>query len=267
MEKRFLLRFDDICPTMKWSIWNRIEEIMIRYKIKPIIAVIPDNQDPSLICEDEINDYWEKLRKWQKLGWTIALHGFHHKYENQKCGILKINDYSEFAGVSYDEQNIRIKKGLEILKSHGLNVTTWIAPAHSFDYNTIKALKSNGIHIISDGYSNDIFRFRDMLWIPCQLYRFEQRKKGVWTVCKHPNMWTKKELLAFEQEINRWNKEITDLDSILMKYKEKKHRWSYNQIILSFARCTKIYFKRFIKKRLVVRNKLTKILLFILKIL
>ena len=46
-----------------------------------------------------------------------------------------------------------ISKGKEILESHGLNPTFFMAPGHTFDENTLKALSTSGIKHITDGYS------------------------------------------------------------------------------------------------------------------
>ena len=47
----YLIRFDDICPTMNWVIWTEIDEILTTEGIKPILAVIPDNRNPVLFIE------------------------------------------------------------------------------------------------------------------------------------------------------------------------------------------------------------------------
>ena len=39
---QYLLRFDDICPTMRWDIWAEIEPILIQRNLKPILAVVPE---------------------------------------------------------------------------------------------------------------------------------------------------------------------------------------------------------------------------------
>ena len=65
-EAKYLLRFDDICPTMKWTVWNQVEQILDEYDIKPIIAVIPDNTDPSLVIEPSPEDYWDTIKRCKK---------------------------------------------------------------------------------------------------------------------------------------------------------------------------------------------------------
>ena len=49
---RYIIRLDDASPTMNWSKWNAIFEILDKFHIKPIIAVIPNNEDKSLIIDN-----------------------------------------------------------------------------------------------------------------------------------------------------------------------------------------------------------------------
>ena len=53
---RYLIRFDDICPMMNWRIWAEIEAILLEKKVKPILDVVPDNQDPHLIMDHPVPD-------------------------------------------------------------------------------------------------------------------------------------------------------------------------------------------------------------------
>jgi hypothetical protein len=48
MSARYILRFDDICPTLNWDLWAGVEEVLLRTRIRPLLAVIPDNRDESL---------------------------------------------------------------------------------------------------------------------------------------------------------------------------------------------------------------------------
>src|SRR5260370_42375028 len=49
-------------------------------RLKPILAVVPDNQDPMLKVDAPVADFWDRVRQWQARGWTIALHGYQHRY-------------------------------------------------------------------------------------------------------------------------------------------------------------------------------------------
>src|SRR5262252_3697380 len=85
---KYLLRFDDICPTMNWQVWSEIEAALLDQDLKPILAVVPDNQDPVLKVDPPVEDFWERVRTWQARGWTIALHGYQHRYVTHSPGIV-----------------------------------------------------------------------------------------------------------------------------------------------------------------------------------
>jgi hypothetical protein len=65
MNASYLIRFDDICPTMNWDIWSKIEEILLKNNIKPIIAVVPNNLDQALVTGNYNPLFWDKIRKLQ----------------------------------------------------------------------------------------------------------------------------------------------------------------------------------------------------------
>ena len=152
MSAKYILRLDDACPTMDKKKWQRIEEICNRYDIKPIVAVIPDNQDIEMIIDKYDNNFWNKVREWQAKGWHVALHGYNHVYTTKSSGFLPFNNQSEFAGLHYKEQLEKIKKGWQIFEKEDIKSEVWVAPSHTFDENTLKALKNfTNIKIISDG--------------------------------------------------------------------------------------------------------------------
>ena len=47
-----MIRLDDITPDMDWGRFYRAKEIFDRYKICPLIGVVPDNQDGTLHKEE-----------------------------------------------------------------------------------------------------------------------------------------------------------------------------------------------------------------------
>lgn len=188
-QKKYIVRLDDACPRMNRKNWERIEIILDRYNIKPIVAVIPDNQSHEFDQWEYDNQFWQKVEGWQEKGWHIALHGYNHIYNSTgKRSLIRINNYSEFAGLPYRTQAAKIEKGLKIFSYHSIYTNIWIAPAHSFDKNTLKALQESGkISIISDGFAFYPFFHHNFLWIPQQCWYFEEKKYGVWTTCIHPN--------------------------------------------------------------------------------
>jgi predicted deacetylase len=146
----YLVRFDDICPTMNWAIWAEIDEILTTEGVKPILSVIPDNRSRAFFIEEENPRFWGYIREKQKQGWSIGLHGYQHVPITRNPGILKLSHHSEFAGLPEDEQEARISRAIEIFKANGVKPDLWVAPWHSFDRTTIKVLKRHGIAIISD---------------------------------------------------------------------------------------------------------------------
>ena len=99
MKNGLILRFDDLCPTVNWKIWDQIEVFLIQLNLKPILSVIPDNRDKALIhgCADE--DFWSRVQSWQARGWTIGLHGYQHCYLTKSPGMFGRVGRSEFAGL------------------------------------------------------------------------------------------------------------------------------------------------------------------------
>lgn len=226
MSAKFLIRFDDICPTQNWKTWQEVEKILIEEDVKPILAVIPDNQDPRLHEDLPDERFWERVRGWQARGWTIGLHGYRHEYVTRDSGIMGVNRYSEFAGLPYEEQKAKLEKAMEIFSREGVRPDVWVAPAHSFDENTIQALVSVGIHTISDGSS--LYPHRDsrgVFWVPQQLWNLRPVPFGVWTVCIHYQEEPYTDLAKFRQKIHEYKESITSFPEMVETYKQRKKTW------------------------------------------
>jgi hypothetical protein len=98
----------------------------------------------------------------------------------------------------------------------------WVAPAHTFDENTLRALKSLDIHAISDGFQ--IWPHTDhegFFWIPQQLGAFYSMPFGTWTVCIHPQDRLYSNLATFRQKIERFREYIVDVPTIVSLYSGK----------------------------------------------
>lgn len=197
---QFLFRLDDACPTWRKEAWLKIATIFKRYSVKPLVAVIPDNQDPTLFLEKPDAKFWEQILSWQAEGWSLGLHGYQHRFDSLKGGLIPINRYSEFAGHPLAEQKQRLREGYRLLLGYGLKPEFWVAPAHSFDRFTLMALESEtAIRKISDGFAPRPFMRFGFLWIPQQLWSPKPRSalaQAVWTICLHPNSMQPKD---FEQ--------------------------------------------------------------------
>src|SRR5437016_5571738 len=149
---QYLLRFDDICPTMNWRVWAEIETVLVQRRFKPLLAVVPDNRDPGLQVDPPAGDFWDRVRAWQDRGWTIALHGFQHRYVTRNAGMVAVRKKSEFAGLQADVQREKLRRGVEIFERERITSRVWVAPGNSFDAATVALLPEFDIRVISAGY-------------------------------------------------------------------------------------------------------------------
>lgn len=214
---KYIIRLDDACPQMDEKKWNKIENLLDKYNIKPIVGIIPDNRDKEFNNE-KIENFWEKYaKKWQEKHWIIAQHGLNHD--------LSETIRTEFKGKSLIEQLEILKKGYEILESKGICVDCFFAPAHTFDKNTVKACnKLKFYKFISDGCAFYPYKKNDVLFIPCVFDTPHKiSSKGIFTFVYHPNKMVEKDLEYLENFIvtHRENFEI-DIDDIIEQYKYRK---------------------------------------------
>lgn len=219
MSATYLVRFDDLCPTMRWSVWDPVEEILDAEGIRPIVAVIPDNADPSMRLEPAREDFWERVRGWQARGWTIGLHGHRHLYTSPDPGWFGWNARSEFAGHDRQHQEASIRAGLDIFEREQVTADVWVAPNHAFDAITIAVLAQLGLPVISDGLA--LHPYRDdlgLLWVPCQLWGFRRRVMGTWTVCLHPNAWGPADVASFRRDVHSFRDRIVALPDVARRF-------------------------------------------------
>jgi predicted deacetylase len=183
---QYLLRFDDLCPTVSRAKWERFLPLIEEFGIKPILAVIPDNRDPALQVSSPDPEFWNGMRAMEAAGASIGLHGYRHLCDSRGDSALALHRNSEFAGVEEGVQREWIRGGLEVLRSHGLNPKLWVAPRHGFDGHTLSVLREQGIHVLSDGFARTAYRRGGLTWIPQQLWAPVDKPKGLWTICIHP---------------------------------------------------------------------------------
>jgi predicted deacetylase len=222
---KYLIRFDDICPTMNWSVWRQIERILVRFEVKPIVAVVPDNQDEKLRVSSVNKAFWDEVRGWQACGWTIGLHGYQHRYGTRNAGLIGINKNSEFSGLCHTEQRSKLRQALDIFERERVVADIWVAPAHSFDGTTLRALCDLGLRRVSDGFS--LYPHLDssgMLWIPQQLWRFRKMPLGLWTICFHVNAWSVDDIARFGLQVQEFAGELTDCSSVVATYQHRSRK-------------------------------------------
>lgn len=220
---QYIMRLDDASEYMDVKKWKRMEGLLDKYHIKPIVGVIPGNQDPDMVGvypKDE--QFWEKVQGWKEKGWIIALHGYTHVFETREGGLNPINDRSEFAGVPLKRQKEKICAGVRILQDHGIEPEIFFAPAHTFDENTLEALKEeSNIRIISDTIANDVYFENGFYFIPQQSGRVRRLPFKIVTYCYHPNIMEEKDYMELDSFCCTHESEFVVFDS---KYIVKKRK-------------------------------------------
>lgn len=181
---KIAIRLDDISIDMNWEKFYRFKELLDEYDIKPLIGVIPDNKDEMLKdfrreSKDSFEgDFWEYIKELKNSGWVVAMHGLNHVYTTTKGGLFPLNKFSEFSGLSYEEQYEMLSYGKEILLSNGIETDIFMAPAHNFDENTLKALRELGFNKITDGFSNKPYEYRKMKFYPISFQKSKTISKS-----------------------------------------------------------------------------------------
>lgn len=212
-----LLRMDDITPTMHWNNFDYMRQMCKELNIQPIIGVVPENQDPVLMVDEAREDFWDIMRECQADGWIIAQHGYHHMYETKDSGLLKLKDASEFAGLPYEVQYEKLRKGQEILAREQLHATMFMAPGHTYDKNTLQALADLGFQSVTDGYAERPYRYRKLQFIPCKISE-PKLPKAVDTICLHINSMSEKSLENLKRYIQKNRKLFVSAEDILNDY-------------------------------------------------
>lgn len=193
------VRLDDITPDMDHGKFERVRSILNENGIRPLIGVVPYSKDETLRIEKPNGDFDKLIKELQDEGWIIALHGYNHLYTTKSKGLFPINSFSEFAGVDYDKQEVMIRQGLAQLREWGIEPVLFMAPGHTFDANTIKALKANGINRITDGFGNRPYIRNGMTFYPISSRRADciSDKDGYSTYVLHTNTMSDKGIEDF----------------------------------------------------------------------
>lgn len=209
--KYIIFRLDDICPDMNYDKFERIKKLFIKYNIKPLIGIIPSNEDLILKNYRTMGKYIEDAKIWNELlklhknqKWDIALHGYNHCCELSKKGLFYRSNKSEFVGLTLDAQLEKINKGKSILSSYGFNVKCFMAPSHSFDDNTLLALNQSGIKNITDGYGVFPYKMKhEIIAFPVPTAGFKNLPTGLYSVCLHTNTMTERDYQKIEVFIKK----------------------------------------------------------------
>lgn len=223
---QYLIRFDDLCPTMLSERLDRYVSLVARHGVRPILSVVPDNQDPALDLEAYDPRFWDRLKSLQAAGATIAMHGYRHLCASQGKSLLGLNAQTEFAGVEESQQRLWIHAGLSILRNHGLRPRLFVAPRHGFDLGTLRALGREGLGVLSGGFARRPFTRYGVVWIPQQLWEPVPKSSGLWTISVHTNSAVASLERKMERFLDQHGGQFTCFDRALGDWQPRALHWT-----------------------------------------
>lgn len=215
-QAKYIIRLDDACHQMPIVKWNKFELFFEENNIKPIIGVVPDNKDKKLGNEYD-HDFWLKVKKWDELGWSIALHGLNHvlKPMDQLNSFFGFGKKSEFVGLSKNQQSKIISKSLSIFSANNIEPKLFMAPSHTFDKITLECLMEfSKIKLITDGFSFRHFKKKGFTFIPQQLWSVKKMPFGLYTICIHPTTMSEHQIEEFLVKLKEIKNQIISLDDL-----------------------------------------------------
>jgi len=209
---KYIMRLDDACQKMNLENWDRMEALLTKYNIRPLVGVIPNCKDPDMDKYDwDLSGFLERKNRWQKKGWELALHGYSHVFETNSGGINPVHQRSEFAGHPFDVQREKIEKGMEQFKEWEINPRVFIAPAHTFDETTLEVVKEcTDIKFISDTVAVDAYSKYGLTFVPQQTGRARKLPFKLVTFCYHPNIMDDEAFMYLEGFISEHQKDFID---------------------------------------------------------
>ena len=137
-----------------------------------------------------------------------------HVYVNRDPGLLGVSRNSEFAGVRFAEQRDKIARGRALLEAQGLASDVWMAPSHSFDDNTLQALRETGFRVVTDGYAPFPYDRAGLRFVPCQMAFPRPIPMAAITVCIHANNTSDAYFARIERFLRERRRMVVDFDAL-----------------------------------------------------
>jgi len=230
---------------MNWQMMFRVKELFNEYNIKPVIGVIPQNEDEELksypMCDFS---FWDEVKNLKNEGWEIAMHGYQHLYEKD-CykDYLGHGGKTEFANVPYEKQLEKINYAKDIFEKNKIQVKSFFAPNHTFDKNTIKACKTSGINFIIDGYGIAPYHEDDVLFFPQLFYRLHLLPFGFQTLQIHLNNFNENDFLKLSKFIERNHKKIISFGEARIIFSDTLLNKTSKFLLKSILRFKRLFIK------------------------
>jgi hypothetical protein len=141
-----MFREDGVQPFLLLESLKRVNELFEMSNISVTLGIIPDFSEKYPIESDaELLAYLEEILAKSTI-FEAAMYGVTVRY----CCVGPLG-HSEFAGLPLERQEELVRHGLAILHSSfpDVLVTTFIPPFHTYDDNTLIAIRNQGLTAIS----------------------------------------------------------------------------------------------------------------------
>ena len=141
-----MFREDGVQPFLLLESLKRVNELFETSNISATLGIIPDVSEKYPIESDtDLVAYLNEILAKSTM-FEAAMYGVTHRY----CCIGPLG-HSEFAGLPLERQEELVRHGLAILHSAfpDVPVTTFIPPFHTYDENTLIAIRNQGLTAIS----------------------------------------------------------------------------------------------------------------------
>ena len=214
---KIAVRMDDITPDMNWENFYFFLNLFEEAGITPLLGIVPENRDENLKCEAPHKDFYRLMDELKQKGYCFAMHGCFHLYTTKCGGSFPLNHFSEFAGHSFEKQRKMLAFGKEKLKEYGIETDIFMAPAHSYDKNTLKALKELGFDRMTDGFGKKPYRSRGMVFYPIsfRLSSSLKKKKGMTTMVIHANTVTEADKKRYRRIFREYGEDMISYSEYL----------------------------------------------------
>lgn len=140
-EKFIVFRSDDIAAWWSDETAINITETLRQKNIPQVLSIIPGNQYGGKISDDPtITGYLQGIKNDNTV--EFALHGYDHRI-------------GEFRDIAYSDAVSKISDGSSIINTViGFRPVSFVSPYNEYNNNTIDALVSMNLSIISSGYDD-----------------------------------------------------------------------------------------------------------------
>jgi predicted deacetylase len=237
---KLLIRLDDFSPNRNVEAWDRVETILDRCGVRPLVAVIPGDRYFGTAATNA--DFWAQVRRLEGKGWAIGLHGDTHLVVPIAPGAqheIFFATKSEFVGLPFESQVRKLESAWQQFLAHGVRPVAFVAPNHGFDADTVRAVVQNGnLRFMGDGIGLRLYVDRGLVWLPQIDWRIPRLRFGFRSACLHPSTMTASEIDSFAARLASVAHYCISLSEIeIGKVRER----GLNEAL--FERAFKLYFK------------------------